>query len=356
VPEAVLSLNLEGVIVRSPRLRAILNDNIVFAPFSAQITHPSAYSAAHYNLLVPLGDGSPLPLAGWSSLDRVRIRIQATLNPSEPFIDLIEGYCDTVQIHAVARFVILEGRDLSATLLDKKTPADFQNLTSSEIVSFLADQHGLTAITSDTTGFAGRQYGDNTNLITLAQYAKLTSDWDIVVALAHAQNYDLFVAGSSLYFQPGTNASQPPQNIFYRDLTDLRMRRMLPLSGGVKVIVSSWNSAAGTAVSATTDSPPTTNPGSSPQSAARIYTVIQPNLASSTAGALAAQLAQSIYRESMSIQFSMPGDTSLDARRPILLIGSGTLFDRLYKIDSIIRKFRSRSGYSQTVCATLMPG
>ena len=356
MPEAVLSLSLEGVIVRSPRLRAILNGDIVFAPFSAHITHHSAYSAAHYNLLVPLGDGSPLPATGWASLDRARIRIQATLNPSEPFIDLIEGYCDTVQINPVAGFVCLEGRDLSAALLDKKTPADFQNLTSSEIVAFLADQHDLTAITQDTTGFVGRQYADNTNLITLTQYAKLTSDWDIVVALAHAQNYDLFVAGSCLYFQPGTNASQAPQHIFYRDLTDLRMRRMLPLSGGVKVTVSSWNSAAGTAVSATTDSWSGTNPGSSPQSAARAYTVIQPNLASSTAGTLATQLAQSIYRESMSIQFSMPGDISLNARSPILLSGSGTMFDRLYKIDSIVRQFRSRSGYSQTVCATLMPG
>ncbi len=84
-----------------------------------------------------------------------------------------------------------------------------------------------------------------------------------------------------------------------------------------------------------------------------MYTVMRPNLQSASAQALAEQVAQSVSAESMSIQFTMPGDVSMTVRQPIALQGSNTIFDQIFKVDSITRNFRPRSGYIQAVRASL---
>jgi hypothetical protein len=348
-----LSFSVRGPPVRMPRLRAILNGSICVGPQTAQITHYSSFSAASYNLVVPLTANAPLTAADWAAFGRIRVKIQVAASPTEPYIDLIDGYSDTIQIHPISGWVCLEGRDLSASMLDSKTPADFQNQSSAEIVQLLCERHGLTPVVASIGGYAGRHYGQNNTILTLAQYAKLASDWDILVTLGQASGYDLFVDGTDLYFQPGVSASESTQYIFASNLTDLRMTRLLPLSGGSAVTVASWNSALGRAVTATGVASASGNSAGPAAQPMTQYTAMRPNLIPISAQALASQIVQSIGAEAMSIQFTMPGDTSLSARYPIRLEGSGTAFDLTYRIESIARTFRSRSGFSQTVRAKL---
>ena len=349
-----MPLGNNNAVVRQPHLRAILNDTVVLVPHSAQVTHHSSYAAGSFRLLVPLTGNPALAIADWAAIDRVRLRIQIRVYPHEAYADLIEGYVDIITINPVTGGVYLEGRDLSASLLDSKTPIDFQNLTSTEIVAQLCQRHGLTPVGANTAGYAGRYYGDTHNVLSLAQFAKLTSDWDILATLAQGAGNDLFVEGSNLYFQPGVAISDAPQNLLVSDLTDLRMTRSLPLSGGTMVTIASWNSALGVAVHESHDTRSRTveaNAATRPSSA---FTVLRPNLQPSGAQTLAGQLARSIASDAMSIHFTMPGDVALSVRRPIRLAGSGTAFDVNYRIDTINRVFRSNSGLSQKVMAKIL--
>lgn len=341
--EAVLSLSLSNVIARQPRLQAILNDSIVLAPYDAQVTHHCSYAASSYRMQFALTDNTQVGTADWSDIEQAKFKVQVSTSSLEPYADLIEGYADTISISPVAGSVSVEGRDLSASLLDSKTPADYQNSTASEIVRILAGRHGLNPVVVDAADFAGRSYANTKNVTSLVQFARLTSDWDILAMLAQSAGVDLFVIGSSLYFQTRGTASTTPQTILFNALTDLRLNKHPRLAAGTAVTVSSWNSATGAAVAETKGTSSTSN-----------YSVSRPNIASTTAQAMAAQLLQSIAREAMSVQFTMPGDAVLSAQCPIRLEGTGTAFDTTYTIDSITRAFHARSGFSQTIRAKML--
>ena len=349
-----LSFSNNNGIMRQPRLRAVLNDITILIPYSAQITHHSSFAAGSYRLLVSLAGNSSLTVADWVDIGQVRIRIQVCVYPHEAYSDLIEGYVDSIDINPITGSVHLEGRDLSASLLDTKTPTDFQNLSSTEIVTRLSHRHGLTPVGLPTTGYAGRHYADIYNVMSMAQFAKLSSDWDILSILAQTAGRDLFVDGTDLHFQPRVTISDVPQDLVVSDLMDLRMIRSLPHSGGTAVTIASWNSALGVAVNESHDTRAPTGLASAATRPSPTFTVLRPNLQSSAAQTLATQMARSIASDAMSIQFTMPGDVALSARRPLRLAGSGTAFDVSYQIDTINRVFRANSGLSQKVLAKML--
>ncbi len=141
--------------------------------------------------------------------------------------------------------------------------------------------------------------------------------------------------------------------LMYSSLTDLQMTRLPAIASGVDLTVRSWNSAHQLAVEHTVDIGVQTEPIGNSISPIRKYTVLKPNLSADSAQALAQRVAQSISDEAMSIQFAMPGDIVFDLRRPITLQGSDTIFDRMYKVKSIIKSFRPDSGFTQVVRASL---
>ncbi len=349
-----LSFSLDPATARTPRLRAILNDDTLLAVQSAQTTHHGSYSAASYNLVVPISEGVGLSKAEWASLGQARVRIQVSLNPNQPFTDLVEGYCDKIQIHPVIGCAHLAGRDLSASMIDNKSPSDYQNQSPAEIVQAICQRHGLTAVVTATASFAGRCYAGNSTVVSLAQYTALSSDWDVLVCLGQTLGFDVFIVGHTLYFRPSISVSDTPQYVYAGRLVDLSMLRMLPLSGGSTVTISSWNSALGASVTATANSDSSGTASYSDGKIAASYLGMLPNASVSEAQALASRVAQSINAEAMSIEFSMPGDISLNTMQPLRLCGSNTAFDVTYKIDCIVRKFRPRSGFVQTVRAKLL--
>ena len=348
-----MSFNNDSIPLRFPKIRALLDDSTAVYPYNAAIAHAASFNAATFSISISLNENPELNAAYWANLPRVRVRIQASLGYANPFIDLIEGYCDTVHVHPISGFVVLEGRDLSASLLDTKTFKNYQNRTPGEIAADIASNHGLTAIFKDAGPYAGRQYGDDTTALTLTQFAKLSTDWDMLVMLAQVSGCDLRVMGTSIYFQLDTDTSDPIANVSYSDLIDLRMNRVLPLTDGVDLTVMSWNSAQQVAVAETFASVATDYSGSAGTRSPRNYTIVHPNLQSQAALALATKVAQTVVREAMSIQFRMPADLTTTAGQRIKLYGTKTIFDRLFKIDRITRAFRSQSGFIQTVHATL---
>ena len=117
-------------------------------------------------------------------------------------ISLIQGEADTVAYDVLNRTVDVEGRDLTARLLDARTQETFSNQTASEIAETLAGRHGLTPNVSATSTLAGRYYSTEHDRITLGQFSRATTEWDLLSFLAAREGFDVFVAGQTLTFAP----------------------------------------------------------------------------------------------------------------------------------------------------------
>ncbi len=96
----------------------------------------------------------------------------------------ITGSIDTWH-YEPARFEIsAEGRDFTAKLIDAKTPGEsFKNLTSSQIVTTLAQRHGLTPVVTATTQRVGEYYQIDSTHLTGEQ-----TEWDLITSLAGIEN------------------------------------------------------------------------------------------------------------------------------------------------------------------------
>jgi hypothetical protein len=97
----------------------------------------------------------------------------------------------------LAGTIHITGRDLTAKLIDTKTSENFLNQTSSQIAQTLAARHGLAAQVTATTTRVGTYYSQNHSGLSQER-----SEWDLLVELAAYEDFDVYVRGETLYFQP----------------------------------------------------------------------------------------------------------------------------------------------------------
>lgn len=332
---------------RSPRLRVLLDGTTEIAPFYVDIAHTASGAAATFSISLPIARQPDLPMEFWLGVAQPEIQIQVALDSQSDYLELISGLCDTVHINPVGGIVRLQGRGRAASLLDTKSSIVYQNRTSSEIAVDLASRHGLTPAVAATMGYVGRYYADETQVSSLVQFSKLASDWDILVFLAQQENFNLYVTGSTLNFQPRGAAYQTPAEIAFGSLMELQISRTLSLSSGVDTVVQSWDSASQTHVAAFGR----VGSSSSVSAAARTYSFIKPNITSQMADLLATQIASDIFRNAIRLTITMPGTSDLIVGTPIRLIGLPTLLNQVFEIESIKRSFRAKSGFVQSITA-----
>jgi hypothetical protein len=104
----------------------------------------------------------------------------------------------------------IEGRDLSSRLIENKTQEAFVNQTSSQVATTLAQRRGLTPQVTATTTLVGRYYQQDHVRDSLNQFSRTTTEWDLLIYLAQREGFDVFVKGTTLYFQPTTDPSADP--------------------------------------------------------------------------------------------------------------------------------------------------
>src|ERR1700761_1189104 len=185
------------------RVEVTINREFVSGLLRASITTTNRFSADTYALTMAIDNGSPENVSFWSNLAAGLVDVVAvTSTPSgEIYQSLITGMIDTLHVDPIQRIVGLEGRDLSSSMIDCYRQQDFVNQTASEIVAAIAQYHNLQPIVTPTSGNVGRYYSDGYTKLSLGQFSRLQSDWDLVVQLARQNDFDVFVQGQSLYFQ-----------------------------------------------------------------------------------------------------------------------------------------------------------
>lgn len=334
---------------RTPRLRVIANGQIVSGATEAEVASNNYYAADRFSVSVALGVDPWAAASFWAREPEVLLEVQFSLDGGASFTSLVQGAIDRVSIDPTLGLVHLEGRDLAASLIEARTRETFANRTSSEIASLLAARHSLTPHVSPTTTPVGRYYQSEHDSITLDQFSRATTEWDLLVFLARHEGFDVFVHGQALYFQPAAPTTGPVVSLQPADLIDLKLERSLTLARDIEVVVKSWNSRQSNAFvqrARASGSSGARRSGESPQR----FAFVQPNLTPDDAMKVARRKLAELTRHERTIRISMPGELSLNPHSMIALEGTGTEFDQAYYIDVIERRLR-HDGLTQHILA-----
>lgn len=347
-------------VARRPRLQVLANGTPLSGVLEAEVVSNSHYAADRFSVAIALGP-DPLWTANyWSSQDSVMLDVQIGFIPdgapedTANWVSVVQGAADTIQIEALPQIVRVQGRDLTAELIATRTQEIFANQTSSEIVTTIANRHSLVPQVTATSTLVGRYYELEHDRITLDQFSRTTTEWDLLVFLAQHENFDVFVQGTALYFQPSQGDSTTPDVVLRpaptsngsANVMELRMERTLALAGDIEVTVKSWNSRQNNAFTQNIS-----KNGASGAGTSQNYVLVRPNLLPDDALKLAQNWLATLSQHERVITVVMPGELSLTPRSVVGLEGTGTAFDQTYYIDTIERRLGFDGGFVQHVRA-----
>jgi phage protein D len=354
--------------VRKPRMKVLANGTEIQC-LSTEVHSNNHYQADTFTIEAVLSSGASNSAQFWGNQDTVLIDIQYGLatgtSETASFTSVFQGEIDHLDLHEPTGLIRADGRDLTARLIDAKTHETFLNKTASQVAETLAGRHGLTPVVTATQGLVSRFYKQDHDRITLGQFSKTTTEWDLLTYLAQQEGFDVYVQGVELHFAPTTDRSNstpfvinyaPPPTSQTQgsasatcDVIDLRLERSLTLAKDLTVIVQSWHSGQAKAIVATAHSTGTQKGGQSggTQTVLRVF----PNLDKTAADQKAKAILEELSRHERVISFEQPGEPNLTARSMVQLQGTGSSWDQLYYVDTITRSMRFDGGFVQHVRA-----
>jgi hypothetical protein len=316
----------------------------------ASIATTNCFSADTYSLTFAMGGSENTTF--WSTVSSAYLEVTAVA-PSvfgPTYWNLITGMADAIHVDPIQRTVGVEGRDLSSSLVDSYRQQDFVNQSASEIVSIIAQYHGLQPVVTATSGNVGRYYSDGYTKLSLGQFSCLQSDWDLVVQLARQNNFDVFIQGQLFYFQASGQSVGAPIPVSLRDVQSVQIERNLSVTANAGAKVQSWNSQNMAAYdSGGSSGGAVTNQGSSVANLPFLFSGA--NYTFQQVTDLAARYTTELSRLGTVLKLEMPWDLSLSPRATILLNGTNSVFDTTYLIDGIERHYSPISGSKQLVRA-----
>lgn len=273
-------------------------------------------------------------------------------------VSLLIGRVDHIEANPITGAIHLEGRDRTADLIETKTFTSYKNQMASGIATAIAAEHGLTPVVTATTTPAGRYYNVDHDKLSLGQFSKATTEWDLLTELAEFEGFDVFVQGTELHFQPATNPNatpwliqvgQPTATRGYRTLNakSLTLSRALTLAKNIVVVVKSWNSKQGKGFQVT--APASAAKGSVKSGKAQQYIYIRPNLGMDKAQALANSIYTDLVLHERDATIVLPGEVILTPRNMLQVTGTGTGWDTTYYINEITRRIAYEGGFEETI-------
>lgn len=334
--------------VRAPRAVLVVNGQQV-VPVECEIRENAHHQADTFGATVTLDD----PITNeifWADLASIDCTVQATNDyTAGGWVTKFDGKVDDVEIDLFNRVARVTGRDRISDLLDTKTTEQWQNRTTSEIVTDIAGRVGLSANVSIPNA-------DKSGLIYKDDYNRESDNdvlWNVLVRLAQREGCAVFVKPGSgvLSFLPvdqlgGSTyvvnyVAPTPTTIASGNFTGLVLRRGFAVSKNVKVRVKSYALKGKKSISSEFVSN-----GKVPGESAYDYRV--PNLTKAQADKLAKNRLDEILRQEKGMQVDMPGDVTLDPTYMLQLAGTGTSFDQSFIISSIVHRF-GEAGYRMVV-------
>lgn len=349
-------------LLRAPRLRVLSGTTEIPGVISFRVDTNNQRQAGGYAVDISTPPGSTFTTAWWGSQSSIRLTVQAAILAPGAAVSgaawqtLIVGDADTVEADPITGIVRVMGRDLTALLIDKKTADTYQNQTASQVATLLAQGVGLTPVVTATTTLVGTYYQQDHTRTSLNQFSNATTEWDLLTYLADQEQFDVFVQGTSLYFQPKTLPTAPPYELLYTPGTvatfngkSLKLHRSMTLAKDIKVTVRSWSSKAKSSVTVTLRGSIATNAGAVVElGPPQTYVFVKPGLTHAQATVYAQQKLNELSKHERVVSIDMPGELTLTPRDMVSLSGTASNWDQVYYVDAISRSM-SWTGFSETL-------
>jgi hypothetical protein len=373
--------------VRHPVAEVLLDGKVArWSEWSVNQTGNCNADTFHVTLPVRLlraGYGLPY----WATAPQAEIEIRAGFADDEGIVPpdlppLIIGEVDNVEHDLQGRTLTLTGRDYSSRFLENKTSEKFQNQTSSQIAAFLAARRGLAhdpgAITATTTK-VGRYYEIDNARLTSEQ-----SEWDLLTFLAQQEQFDVWVRGDNLYFQPPRDPAMPTYDLEWNEPTEeqtasgtasgLHFTRDLTVAKDIIVKIHSWNQKQQKGFTKAFWAPKLAGRNAAPHGVghevidqsgnrpdkdapdkdAKVYSYTIPNLTPDQALREAERRATEFTRHELVLSGSLPGDLTLDPRSVVRLLGVDQ-WNGIYRPDSVSRHYSLSNGFTMQLRAKNHP-
>jgi len=309
-------------------------------------------AADDFTARIALGEtGTSYATAFWASQTSIELSLMISIDGGAPQ-SVITGVIDKVSIDPVRQIITVTGRDYTRSFIETKTAEKFQNLTSSQIVQTLANRQGLQAQVQSTTTPAGKYYD-----VDHADVTNQVSEWTLLTYLAQHEGFNIYVEGTTLYFQPppSSTTNQPYAFIFdgtgtipAANVTSLNLRRNLPLAGDVIVNVISWNHELKIPITSTLQAQKTSSTAQ-PSGTPATYIFREPGLTQAQADALAAAKLGDLTLHERYVTIVMPGDLTITPRSIISLSGTESEFDQDYFVAELTIECSIDCGFTMCV-------
>ncbi len=270
---------------------------------------------------------------------------------------MIQGGIDTTRWDPIRRTLTIEGRDYSSKLIDYRATVDaFLNNTSSEVVQKLVtaangtNKIQLTASVSSTSTPIGQYFQIEHKRAGAISHSRETTAWDLMMRLARIESYDLYVIGTTVYFQPQLSDTTTPAqlpigltgSVPTAPVMTINLERLAGLTKGIQVEVHSWDSRQRKAYVGLWPPKQSNNPDT------QKYAFMRPHLLQADCDKTAKALYAEILAHQRTVTYEMPGDTTLTPRQRVQLTGTSTSWDATYRVDSVVRRF-GLDGFTQSV-------
>ncbi|MDE2197913.1 MAG: hypothetical protein KGJ41_02735 [Rhodospirillales bacterium] len=346
---------LGGGSFRAPRVQLIANGVPVPVPgvIDVEIVTNNHYSADRFRATIS-ASGEFGGLQGLVDQNDIAVEILLSLDGGGSCVSLFTGAVDTVDLEVVRGVVRIEGRDQSAALIESRIEQTFANNTASEIAEILAARHSLAPDVQQTRTPSGRYWQLEHDQITLNQFSRATTEWDLLVVLAQFEGFDVWVSDQTLHFRPPVASPVPAAMLRPVDtlagpanVSSIRLERALTLGGDIEVAVKSWNSRQAMSVVQTVGRSVAGRTGRRGQS----YVYVVPNLTPDDAQKYAQERLLELTQHERVLVAEMPGELTILPRMMVGLEGSGTGFDQLYWVDRVERRVSIAGGFRQIVRA-----
>ena len=332
--EAVLPSNN---MLRAPSIQVLVNGAALPGVMDVDI-HANAHLAAdRFRIRAAMAPVDAATLLQPDTLIDLQISLGSTL------VSILVGEADSISMDVINNTLDIEGRDLTRRLLDAKTQETFANQTASEIATTLAARNSLAAAITATTTLAGRYYSAEHDRITLGQFSRSTTEWDLLTFLAAREGFEVFVAAQTLYFQPRSQ-SAPAITLRPQDCLSLSLEHSLTLARDIQVTVKSWNTRHQAAFTQTAKASANGTRASGPP---QKIVVVRPNLSTDEALQLAQRILADLSGHERLVHAEIPGELNLTPRSQVALTGTGTDFDQNYYIAELDRSFSFGQGFTQ---------
>jgi phage protein D len=343
----------------TPLVRVLANGVEVPGCVSVELTATNFYQAARFSLVVA---ANASPMKWWDVDPPLLIKIQIEENGGG-FQSAFSGEADNIQWSPDTGSITLDGRDLSSRYIETKTQAAYQNKTSSEIATLLAEKHGMTADVTATTTLTGRYYQIDHNQTAEDQFSRVSNEWDLLTYLAQHEGFDLWVTGSVLHFKPPDTTAAATYTVqcvvgtyTAMNVENLHLERSYTLAKDLQVDVRSWSSRSGKGFTKSVRALGAKNASSSVAANqvgtdTQRYTYVVPNLTEDQALQYGQNMLKELTFHERVITFDAPATLALTPRSVITVQGTSSSWDQTYHVDTITLSLSFDQGYNMSVRA-----